>query len=416
MATVVIESLPANSGVVHVGAASFVMPWLDFRATPSQIARLEVAAMLESANDQPLTVRQLLAEIEDEMAREHRRRGKIPEGRALRVGADQEIEDGPLALVPAQRLGLPVIRTDQGAVYAPDAYRQQEPRRSAAMEKFDRISPVRPANAVIDFDSLSPDQADLLKKATEKLASAEGRKLARARIVCFRIVGYGRMTQAERDERRFAQNAYAQLGIETGAAHDRAEVKSGRAESFALAGARERAQRREACKALLIHLKLGARRRRAIAAELIEFRATLFEEARAGVLQDVKAGGRRLNRDGLDSLPLSGPQRAAAEWYRGVYERTERGARVAAMGDRVGGEPRDQKAKDWGAEQVARKEVEGRVMAGCRNGRGITALRLVVGEGRTITAISSGKSQNRKLNADALMQAIDIVADYRGLQ
>jgi hypothetical protein len=86
------------------------------------------------------------------------------------------------------------------------------------------------------------------------------------------------------------------------------------------------------------------------------------------------------------------------------------------MGDRVGGEPKDQKAKDWGAEQVARKEVEARVMAGCRNGRGITALRLVVGEGRTITAISSGKSQNRKLNADALMQAIDIVADYRGLQ
>jgi hypothetical protein len=257
-----------------------------------------------------------------------------------------------------------------------EPFRARPVSRAPVMDKFDRVAPIMPEDVRLDIARMTENQRARLKKAEDQLASAERRKVARQRIIAGQVVGYGRMTEAEKAERRLAKEAMEQLGQETAAANDRAEVSRGRIETLAL------------------------------------------EQMRG---EDVTIAGdgalRITSRDGLDSLPLSTTERAAALWYRELYERTQRAPKVASWGDRPMGEMRDRSCfKDWGLDTDRPQAVEAKVMAACKNGRGLTALRLVAGEGRTINSISGGKSQNRKLNTEALIVALDVVADFRGLQ
>lgn len=395
MGTGMIESLAAEAGVVHVGAASFVMPWREFRATPSQVSRIQVAALLEAANDQPHAVRQLLAEVETEMAKEAKRRARTPpEGRAVHVPRHLYAEEGPIALVPARDLGLPCYDDAErgGRVYAPDPLRS----RSIGSQEDDH-DPLADERAKLDYATLEPGQAWRL--ATAELYTERGKTLREARPKGTRIS----------DEERGAESTSRRILIRL-----RREVLE--------KGETDAVRRRILNAEHLADQEGRAARQRAMQIRRTELLAA--DTNRWGRLQALWTYRRALrvvrtgrNVDGLKLVTLKPIQRSAAEWYRALYERTERGARVANMEGRVGGEPQDRDVEDWGADQIARKQVEARVMTLAQgNGRMITTLRLVAGEGRTISAISAGKSQNRKLNGEALIQALDIVADYRGMQ
>lgn len=155
------------------------------------------------------------------------------------------------------------------------------------------------------------------------------------------------------------------------------------------------------------------------------------------VVETRKSGGLRvLNRDGLETLlsaqSVSPLQYAAGMRYRDLFEATERS--IKSNLDRSVGSGEDKRQlSDIGQKYQARKRLEMKVMEAARrvhkapaegglkhsdgpNGRMLRTLREVAGEGRSITSISGGKSHNRKLNVEALADALDVCAKHWGMQ
>lgn len=382
MSAAAIESLPEGSAVVHVGSASFLSPWRVFQASGSQLARLQVAAMLEPVNDMGPAVKGLLSGIEAEMFREARRRSKIPEGRALRASAEVDIADGPLALVPARDLGLEAIDTADGPRYVPEPYTPREAPRSAALDKFDRVAAIQPENVAIDPKLLKEDQRRDFKRAQNKLASADRRKTARSRIDSDGVIlGYGRMTQAEKDERREARETMIRLQRELLASQERGEVDKGRAEMLALAHARGETY--------------------------------------------AWSGNQLTRKNGLDTLLMSGAlaasEHAAGEKYAEIYSDAKKDElRIAAWAP-VGGcgtvSPEAERKRRIEREEAKRKltELHGYVQARVNSARAITILRQVAGDGKHVSHVSKGGS-DRALNTKALKDSLAALADRWGLQ
>jgi hypothetical protein len=320
MGAAVIESLPEGAGVVRVGTGSFVMPWLEFRATPSQVARLEVAALLGAANDS--AARQLLADIESEMAKEARRRAKTPpEGRVVAVPRHLFAEEGPLALVPAQVLGLPVARTSEGRVYAPDPMRSRPVDRQG-----DDQDPLADERARLDHATMDNSQAWRLATADFYADRVDALRAARPKGA---RIGMEEKAAAN-TARRILLRLRREL-LETGEAD---AVRARRLNAEHLADQDGRAVRRQAmCNRRARLIEAGLNRWDRVR-HLWAYRASL------------RAAVTRRNIDGLSLVALTPIQRACAEWYRSLYERTERGARVASWEGRTGSDlPRPERCR-----------------------------------------------------------------------
>jgi hypothetical protein len=388
-----IESLAADAAVVHVGGASFVMPWREFRATPSQVARIQVAAMLGAAKDQAVAARRLLADVEAEMATEARRRAKTPpEGRAVHVPRHLYAEDGPIALVPARDLGLPCYDDAGrgGRVYAPDPVHP----RSLDGPEADH-DPLADERAKLHGAAIEPGQAWRL--ATAELYTDKAAALREARPKGARI------SDEEKGASSTARRILIRLRREILEKGEAGAVRRRILNAEHLADQEGRAARRRA---------MQIRRAELIAAGVNQWERVRQLWAYRRALRLIRTSR---NVDGLTLVVLTPIRRSCAEWYRSLYERTERGARVANMEGRVGGEPQDREVKDWGADQIARKQVEARVMAACKGGIGLEALRAVAGQGRSIRSLAPTSGARQARLKGALLRALDVVADYRGL-
>jgi hypothetical protein len=141
-----------------------------------------------------------------------------------------------------------------------------------------------------------------------------------------------------------------------------------------------------------------------------------LEKGRGGEIEG--DGSMRLTRrDGLESLFSAGGldknQHDALCRYRALFETVREGLK-SQMGSAAGsGEGEGWQEKRLRA-RITIQAIETRVQAGSRNGRGLTTLRLVAGEGRTISSISKGGS-DRALNSRALVRAADDAADVLGI-
>jgi hypothetical protein len=388
MSAQMIESLPSDAAVVHVGAASFLMPWREFRATPSQTARIQVAATLFAANDHQSAARELLADVEAEMAKEAKRRARIPEGRALRFASVDSLDLGPGHLTPARDLGLPCADGDGGRVYSPEPMRGKP---IAQAEDHDRMADER---ARLDESALSTGQASRL--ATAEFYAGRGAALRESRPKGARISTEEKA--AETTSRRILLRLRREL-VEQAEADG---VRRHRLHGDHLADIDGRAARQRAMQTRRARLLEAGLNRHDRVRHLWAYRAA------------IRAPVTKRNVDGLKLVSLTIPERISAEWYRRLYQRTERGARVANMeGLSPGAREDNRNAKEWGADQIVRKEVEARVMAKSKgNGRMITTLRLVAGEGRTIRSLGA-TGRNHSLYQEALISALNIVADYR---
>jgi hypothetical protein len=136
------------------------------------------------------------------------------------------------------------------------------------------------------------------------------------------------------------------------------------------------------------------------------------------VVETAKSGRRRiLTRDGLESLlqanAITPLQYVAGLRYRDLYEATERSIK-SNLDRSISGSEDKRKLEDVGQKIQARNRLEAKVQA-AGNGRLLNTLRRIAGEGRTISNISTAKSQDRKLNGDALRIALDVCADHWGL-
>jgi hypothetical protein len=138
------------------------------------------------------------------------------------------------------------------------------------------------------------------------------------------------------------------------------------------------------------------------------------------VIEATPFGRRRiLTRDGLESLSANSAitplQYAAGMRYRDLFEATERSIK-SNLNDAVSGSEDKRRLDSIGQKIQARKRLEAKVQAASKNGRGLTSLRLVAGEGRTIYAIAPKSNANQRLYRDALLIALDVCADHWGLQ
>lgn len=400
-----IESLPEGAVVVPVGADGFVMPWPYFRATSSQVARIEVAAMLGLAGmvleDGALTAerRRLLGEVAGEMATEARRRAKIPEGRSVRAPANLYIEDGPLALVPARALGLPLIRTDEGPKYAPAGYRS--PDRTWSDPEPELPAEMADLPALLAPGSMSQNQAYRVALAEFYQDRATALRLQRAK-------DKGRKTDEERNAELLARRILLRLHHDT--VQDTEAEAVGEAVRAQSEAAALRKARREAISARRRVLELKADDKpgdaRAFVLEALwRFRSALRRDDVRPWLWVASRG----KDDGLANLLNSGTltkgQFNDGVRFRGLYLLTERSL-GSSMGDHSGSGDDGSYLERCAAALVTRKRIEARIMT-TRNQRALTALRLVAGEGRTINAISAaGRSSDRLLNTKALVLAL----------
>lgn len=134
---------------------------------------------------------------------------------------------------------------------------------------------------------------------------------------------------------------------------------------------------------------------------------------------------RVLSRDGLECLLiaelLTPIQFAAGMRYRALYEATERSLRSAMNGD-ISGREDTRRLEDVGVKIQARKRLEAKVIEASRDGRGrvngraLTALRLIAGQGRTLYALAPKSNANQQLYKAAFLVALDLCADHWGMQ
>lgn len=279
----------------------------------------------------------------------------------------QPLAETPADLRSLRGRGVDTVEVQGGRVYAPGPFK---PRRALTlqqteiMERYGRTPAAvlaQPDDVEVDRALLSPGQLRTLEAAERKMADAERRP--------------GRAGHHDRkDARLLLQKLQADLLAE----QTQSAVSKGQVESIALA-----AKRGE-------HIRIVD--------------GQVINQDRDGLRNLVRTGG-------INPIHWM----AGLKW-RSIYEATERSLRSQIGQSTGGGVEDDRKLKDVGAQLVTRKEIEADVMAACKNGRGVTTLRLVAGEGRTITSISRpGKSSDRILNTKALVLALDIVADRFGL-
>lgn len=152
-----------------------------------------------------------------------------------------------------------------------------------------------------------------------------------------------------------------------------------------------------------------------------------LEALREGEVTHDRAGRPRVARDGLKTLAESGAinttQWRAGLAYRKLFEEVAEEARVtAAYGDNAGGSAGafnpDAEAKRQRARVKSQWELKALdllVSSTARNGRGLTALRLVAGQARSIASFG-GSGGSRRLYTEALILALDTLADNWGLQ
>lgn len=188
-------------------------------------------------------------------------------------------------------------------------------------------------------------------------------------------------------------------------------------------GKQGKAQAREIVREVGDQLK--AREESAALQEHIEALGKL-EGGRGGEVSVSRAGAIRVsNRDGLQNLLASGAL-VPVQYYAGLKYRDL----VEALREPLGSQLDDRKLGAGGeidpereqrrqrARQAKERElvkVEAMVTHKAQNGRGLTALRLVAGEGRAVAQFG-GSGTARALYTKALAGALDVLADHWGLQ
>lgn len=134
---------------------------------------------------------------------------------------------------------------------------------------------------------------------------------------------------------------------------------------------------------------------------------------------------RILSRDGLECLliveKVTPLQFAAGMRYRDLYEATERKIR-SNLNREIPNSDDKRRLEDVGQNLMARNRLEAKVIDASRdrlgrvNGRALTTLRLVAGQGRTVGSLAPKSNANQQLYWVAFCMALDVCADHWGMQ
>jgi hypothetical protein len=431
-----------NAVLVRLGAVTFVNPTAELNLSPRQWGKLDAAIWLSPLMKE--RAREMVAEVEEGLGvtqadRRYARlvhKGQvivpakagasvitfgpalfIDEGKSERVlvltdakphpesgEPEREVSfvdrDGEVFIVKAANLcpcddlwrALPLapeaLETGKWAGVPQNAEGYQAALKSKApvMDKFDRVAPVKPEDVRLDLARMTPNQRERLRVADAKLVSAEQRKAFRQKVVAGQVVGYGRMTAEERDERADYKAEMARLQDETLAANDRAEVSRGRVETLALE----------------------------------QMRGGSFRSAKPGVFS--KEGGELCRKNGLDTLLMSGAltviEHAAGEKYAGIVDEAKASLKIANWSSSGGGSPDPETERLQRLKLVAAQQrvtfLHAVVQARVKSPRAVMVLRRVAGEGALVSHFSKGSG--RALNVQALKGALGALADMWGLQ
>jgi hypothetical protein len=427
-----------NAVLVRLGAVTFVNPTAELNLSPRQWSKLDAAIWLSPLMKE--RAREMVAEVEEGLGvtqadRRYARlvhKGQVivparagasvltfgpalfvDEGKSERVlvltdakphpesgEPEREVSfmdrDGEVFIVKAANLcpcddlwrALPLapeaLETGKWAGVPQNAEGYQAALKSKApvMDKFDRVAPVKPEDVRLDLARMTPNQRERLRLAELKLARAEQRKAFRQKVVAGQVVSYGRMTAEERDERADYKAEMARLRDETLAANDRAEVSRGRVETLAL------------------------------------------EQMRGGAMEQ-GADGRLTRKNGLDTLLMSGAitrlEHVAGDKYAAIYAEAKAGEiKIANWGGSGGGSaPDPERERLMRLKELAAKkaltDLDRFVSDTVSHKRAVWALRLVAGEGRLMSHVSTSGG-NRAANTKALQLALQALADKWGLQ
>lgn len=463
---------------ISFGAVAMVTPTRDVDLTPTDWGRIDTATvwMGEGLKDQ---ARALVREVEDEhgVTTADRRFARIvaqgllivpgpataaintggpalfvDDGRSERVlvtseayphpdsremmrtasfldqaGEEYEVKAACLApcddLFRALPLAPQVLETGKwaGVDRIAEPYKARPTSKAPVMDKFDRVSPIKPEDVKLDVASMSPGQLERMRKADDALVMAERRKHARSHIVRGRV-RFGRMTPAEKAERLYAKEAYEALGQETAAANDRTEVSRGRVETLALENirlsiARDQALAEHVAKMEGLDLAPGR-----LSHEIQKFKAKLESADADMVARMIRGQVDGGLHDGLSVLAARGQlgdkeetrrRFEDAQWYRKRWEAGQ-GSLRSCMADQSGSGG-DGSSEDRRLKLIRQRDrVEGFIQAVAgKNGRMIQALRLVAGRGDTIQSLSPRSGANRALYLKALLQALDHIPEFR---
>lgn len=402
-----IESLPARAGIVHVGGASFVTPWQEFRASPSQLGRLQAAAMMaadataKAALALQPAVQGLLTGIETEMAKEAKRRAKIPEGRAVVSSRDRYPEEWPIHLVPARALGLLATDNGEGRVYDKGSF---------PMTKIaDTTDPDGLAKELVDLGA-EISYRTLTESQSSQRATAEFYVQRHGALRERRLEEGGRVTPEERAAAVSARRILLRLHREL---VEQEEARSVTRATHA-AGSQQRRWRRDTLAARRAVLETKGLQRKVLLAAVWRFRVHLRTVRAQDWIDPPSRGSDDGLRNLLENEHLTLAQYGQGMRYRRLYIATEKNLRSALGGDGAGVQEDNRAAEDWGAPLADRKKLEKVITDVAKsNGRMLNTLRRVAGEGRTINAISAaGKSSDRIQNRKALTAALQLLVDH----